>query len=410
MKQRYNELSLALCEQAVATFCDGKWLRSDVLLAIEEYAGIDRAEIRADWEAQSYNVRNLAITGLAMELWERMERLMAGDPEALALEPVVVRPRRDKSSGKLRDICRLGVWHQMFEHLAKLGLDPLFDAKLLPQQYASIPGRGQTAMADKLRRVIRSKRLGIRRAEKTDVHHAYGTTMYCVIIGVLQKEIPSAAWILRLMEALGRAAPGGHLIIGGYLDAWLFNLLMSYALRYVMGLGRQRRGDFRRLVTASSAYMDDFGLLGSRAASLRSAVTKLARWLRERFGLELKPERHVVRFLRPEEERALRGQRRNPPGLDMGGYVVHKTYVSIRRTVFVRVRRQFLRAAEELRRWGTVRIDRARSLTAYKGYFDRTDSRGARLRLMVDKLMAIAKRVVGAHGRWDANNTRRVLC
>lgn len=43
---------------------------------------------------------------------------------------------------------------------------------------------------------------------------------YDVAIRQIRKEIPSAEWILALLEALAQKAPSGHLIIGGYAAAW----------------------------------------------------------------------------------------------------------------------------------------------------------------------------------------------
>lgn len=120
---------------------------------------------------------------------------------------------------------------------------PLFHAKILPCQYASIPNRGQTGLKKHVVKILRKKSSNIRYAKKTDVTHAYETTMYSVIIEVIKKEIPSATWIITLLKALARMSPEGCLIIGGYLDAWLFNYLMSYVLRYALG---QEQGKARQ--------------------------------------------------------------------------------------------------------------------------------------------------------------------
>lgn len=60
----------------------------------------------------------------------------------------------------------------------------------------------------------------------------------------------------RTAEIFKSVAPGGHLIIGGYLDAWLFNFVMSYAIRYLYTLGSTRRGKrYRMLYAAEHLWM-----------------------------------------------------------------------------------------------------------------------------------------------------------
>ena len=68
------------------------------------------------------------------------------------------------------------------------------------------------------------------------------------------------------------------------------------------------------------------------------------------------------------------GGRQRTPGVDMMGYVVRRTYTVIRGKNFVRIRRQFLRAARELDALGYVPWWRARTLCAFWGQLKYTDS------------------------------------
>lgn len=414
MRQRYSDLTHELCVQAVLNCFNKKWKRGDVLSVLEKYGGVPRKMLKEEMREQSINLRLEAVESLAFEMEQRIEYLLAGDEDALDLDNVVIVPRADGMTGKIRDIARLCIMHQLFGHLLYLGLKPLLKARILPQQFASIPGRGQTGLKRKIEKCMRKKNLHIKCAVKTDVYHAYGTMMYSVVIRQIEKEIPSAKWIIEVLKAVARIAPGGHLIIGGYLDAWLFNLMMSYALRYVLSHKAKRRGKENQIVKMCPSYMDDFGLLGSRMAGLRSVARKLDVWLRKHYGVELKPERKEVTILSVAEEksrRKMKGSKHCAPGLDMGGYVVHRTYTTIRRGIYRRARRQFLRAGEEFKRTGTVMLYRARYLVSYNGYFKATDTRRAAELLQVHRLVAIAKRVIAAHSRMDAYKTvQRSAC
>lgn len=414
MRQRYNELTHALCVRAILECFDNKWRRGDILDTLEKYGGVPRRLLKEEMREQSIRLRLEAVESLACEMEQKIMDLLDGDADALDLDDVVIVPRADGMTGKMRDIARCSIMHQLYGHLLFLGLKPLLKARILPQQFASIPGRGQTGLKRKLEKCMRKKKLRIKCAKKTDVHHAYGTMRYDVAIRQIRKEIPSAEWILALLEALEQKAPGGHLIIGGYLDAWLFNLMMSYAIRFVLSHKGKRRGKETPIVRMCPTYMDDFGLLGSRMAGLRSVARKLDVWLRKEYGMELKQQCKEVSILSAAEEKArrkMKGARHSAPGLDMGGYVIHRTYTSIRRAIYRRIRRQFLRAAAEYRRMGTVPLYRARKLISYNGYFKGTNTRHAAEILQVQTLVGVARCVIAAHSRMAAyQNKQRSVC
>lgn len=397
MKQRYNKLSHDLCVRAVLEAFDDKWLRRDVVQLANKYGGVSYGRLKKGKETADLRPVLEAAEGIAYELEERIIDLMAGNPDALDLEPVKISIRPDGMTGKLREIADLSPMHQCFGHLVKLGLDPLLNARIEYGQCASIPGRGQTGLKRLVERWLRRKGLGIRCAKKTDVKKAYPSLMYCVAIEIIRKEIPSARWILAVLDALARNAPGGHLIIGGYLDAWLFNFVMSYAVRYVLSLCKERRGHKVPLVIRIVTHMDDFALFGSRMADVVSATRKLARWMQQHLGLELKPG-DEVHFLSYEAEhqrrRANTPAARGCPALDMGGYKMHRSYTTVRGCIYRRARRAYLRAGREVADGGNVRLCRAYRLGAYYGYYKNTAAQSARQRLSVDKLTALAGYVV----------------
>ena len=398
MKQRYRELTHELCVRAVLECFDEKWRRCDVLPVVEKYGGVNLGSLMRDFETSSWNVRLEAAESIACELEQRVLDLLDGDKDALELEPVVIRIRPDGMTGKLREIADLCVWHQLSGHLVQLGLAPLFDARMEWGQCASLPGRGQSGLKRRVERWLRRKGLGIRCAQKSDVHHAYGSLHYGVCVELVRREAPSAAWILATMQAIAEIAPGGHLIIGGYLDAWLFNFAMSYALRYVLSLAKERRGHRVPLVIRAATHMDDFALLGRGRADVLSATRKLARWMERELHLTLKPG-SIVEFVSLEEEhrrrKLTRPSERGCPCLDMGGYRMRRSYTTVRGCIWLRARRSFLRAGEEAARTGTMRVCRSRRLGAYYGYYKNSNARKASEKVNADALIRLAGRVTG---------------
>lgn len=398
MKQKYKELSHNLCWQAAFEFLDknDKFKRRDVMREIGKYAGISPQEILAHPNGD-LTLKNEALDALSYEMENRIEKLNAGDETALELEKVTIERRRDGMTGKVRNIAYCCVFHQLFGHLVVLGLKPLFNAVILPQQYASIPNRGPLKLARYLHRLLRRKGLNIRYARKTDIANAYGSTSYSIIIDILEKLVPSAVWIINLLKAIAKTSIDGNLIIGGYLDAWLFNFLMSYVIRYLLSLGKLRRDKFTPFVSRAVSHMDDFGILSSRLANLNMAIKRLAEFLSLRYGLKLKTGK-TTEFLTIEEEKAHKKMSkpaaRGCPSLDIGGYVVHRTYTTIRKAIFLRARRQYLRAETELKTQGFISRRRAYSIVSYFGYFKNSNSRKVRKSLNVDKLFATAKHTI----------------
>lgn len=402
MIQRFNHYSHDLAWQASCAMLEGKWSRRDVLSFIEKYTGISRKEIFTGMLNNDLNVKNEVNDALATFADEMMECIERGD-EMDYLDDVVIEKRPDGMTGKVRDIANLSLPHQLLGHIAKMMLEPLLMARITPWQHASMPGRGQTFLKNQIGKKLRSNGLGVKVFVKTDIYHAYGTLMYKDCIRVIQKEIPKCKTIIKLLKYLEQFAPGGHLIIGGYLDAWLFNFMMSYAIRYVMEQGRIRRGVFHPYVVATGSYMDDFVIMGTSRTGLKQAVKILARWLQENLNMLLRTTAGIIRLCSMEEERerkkSVKPSVRGCPNIDMGGYQIHRTYVTIRPRVHKRVKRAFDRAYEELCRTGTIQIQRARSIIARYGPVVQTTSITFLFKHHVLDVLNTAKAVCRYHAR-----------
>ena len=342
---------------------------------------------------------------------QRIEDLLDGETDDLDLDPVSVFYRIDGISMKRRELSNCCPMHQAFGHLAVLGLRPLLQAKLLPYQFASIPGKGQIALKRQVERWLRRKSLGIQYAIKLDVQGAYAHTKQELVMKILQKEIPGATWLLAVVKCLLAMAPGEGLLIGGYLEAWLFNLVASYMLVKVMSYAKIRRGASTRFVIRSGSYMDDLVLFGRRWADIQSAARKLTKWALTELGLTIKNEWVRVDFLSAAEEhqrRHLTGAAKGCPGLDMAGYVMHRTYTTIRPRIFLRARRQYIRAKADVTRQGYVPVWRSYKLISYNGYFDWTKSRAITEALNQKKLFTAAKVAIRVTAQRNAMKKARI--
>ena len=167
--KRYLSLNHEMCERAVLEAFDKKWFRRDYLATVEKYGGVSRAQLSSAARVNDWNPRLEAVNRIALEMEQRIEDLLDGETDDLDLDPVSVFYRIDGISMKRRELSNCCPMHQAFGHLAVLGLRPLLQAKLLPYQFASIPGKGQIALKRQVERWLRRKSLGIQYAIKLDV-------------------------------------------------------------------------------------------------------------------------------------------------------------------------------------------------------------------------------------------------
>lgn len=397
MKQRFDMPTFILCWQATDKLLQNKWRRNDVRTFIEEWTGYSRYEL-CEHELENGgimpNLKCTIIDELAMSAEDMIDGIVHGvDPE---FNPVSLRPRHEPASGKTRNVAYLDLRHQQLGHIVKLGVDRHLHARLLPTQHASIPGRGQTGLARQIKRML-NRKLGIKVAEKTDCTSAYASTMYSIIIDLFRKEIPRAKWIIACMRVLERYAPDGHLIIGGYLDAWLFNYVMSYGMRYVLSLYKSRRGNRIPLVIRAASYMDDMALFGSSKTSLIQATKHLTEWLWATFHIRLRTTTAVIRLESLAEEKTRKAATspaaRQPPMIDMGGYKISRGHISLRRRDAKKIIRCFRRARREYKETGTIKRQRACAIISHYGMLKNSDSYRPCHKYRVYKLMRIAKRV-----------------
>lgn len=389
-----------------------KWRRGDTRTFLEEWTGHSRYELIADEHENgqiSGGLKFAILEEVAMVVEDMVDGIQRGeDPQ---LEPVTVKPRKDGGTGKIRDIATLCYRHQLLGHTVKIGIEGLLQARILPTQHASIPGHGQTGLARQVKRML-NRKLGIRYFQKMDGVHAYASIQYRKVAELIRSEIPRARWIHACMAALGKAAPGGHLIIGGYLDAWLFNYVMSYGLRYVLGLSKSRRGNKYPLVIRAVTFMDDSILMARSESGLKQAVKKLSEWLADQYGMMSRATTGIQRIGTVEDEKRrkrYRGARRGVAAIDAGGFRISRTHITIRKRNVPRIIRCFRRAWTEYQETGTIKRQRACQIISRNGMIRNANSRRFEEKYHVYEVMRVARRVQAYWSRMAARKRRESI-
>lgn len=330
----------------------------------------------------------------------------------LNLKPIRQFQRVDGLTHKLRDICQESPEQQVFEYIAVYALMPLFRAKLLPVQYGSIPKKGGVAGKRKIERLLRKKFRWKVSVIKGDVQKAYPSVTVGLTMNMLRRDVGKNKVLLWFLGALMSNYPGNHLCIGGYLPAWLFNYVMSYVLRFLYEQAQIRREKRHRLVYAIVCYADDFSIYGD-LSKLKKAMKKATVWAQDKLGLTIKKvwQFYPVASLEDEQKNLLErknGSKKRTPGVDMMGYVIRRKYTIIRGRVFRRIRRQILRAWQDLERDGFVPWWRACRIGAYKGWLQHSDSIRFCQKYDFYRLLRTCARSIRKHGK-EVENEKRIL-
>lgn len=330
----------------------------------------------------------------------------------LNLKPIRQFQRVDGLTHKLRNICQESPEQQIFEYIAVYALMPLFRAKLLPIQYGSIPKKGGVAGKRKIERLLRKKFRGKVSVIKGDIQKAYPSVTVELTMNMLRRDVGKNKVLLWFLGALMSNYPGNHLCIGGYLPAWLFNYVMSYVLRFLYEQAQIRREKRHRLVYAIVCYADDFSIYGD-LSKLKKAMKKATVWAQDKLGLTIKKvwQFYPVASLGDEQKNLLERKndsKKRTPGVDMMGYVIRRKYTIIRGRVFRRIRRQILRAWQDLERDGFVPWWRACRIGAYKGWLQHSDSIRFCQKYDFYRLLRTCARSIRKHGK-EVENEKRIL-
>lgn len=380
---------------------------------------------RNDFQGLLCRTRTITKKELAEDrLNQNMERTMAAESTVariltkriidrdLKLRPIRQFQRVDGLTHKLRDICQESPEQQVYEYIAVYALMPLFRAKLLPVQYGSIPKKGGVAGKRKIERLLRKKFRGKVSVIKGDVQKAYPSVTVDLTMNMLRRDVGKNKVLLWFLGALMSNYPGNHLCIGGYLPAWLFNYVMSYVLRFLYEQAQIRREKRHRLVYAIVCYADDFSIYGD-LSKLKKAMKKATVWAQDKLGLVIKKvwQFYHIASLEDEQKNLLErrnGSKKRTPGVDMMGYVIRRKYTIIRGRVFRRIRRQILRAWQDLERDGFVPWWRACRIGAYKGWLQHSDSIRFCQKYDFYRLLRTCARSIRKHGK-EVENEKRIL-
>ena len=284
--------------------------------------------------------------------------------------------KRDSSSHKMREIGIQDVTQQIFDYIAVYGLLPVL-RRVGEYQCAAIPGKGQSYGIKTIRRWLRNP--NIKYACQCDIRKCYPSVDRDRLMTFLRKRVKNEPLLWLVETLIGTFKEG--LSIGSYLSQWLCNLWLSTLYHYVSEeLFKMRRDKRVRLVRHVLFYMDDVLFLGTSSSDLMKAFRAFKQKAAE-MGFEIKESWRVWQIT-------------DDVFIDMMGARIYRDHATIRRRVFIRIRRNFRQVKRQIDTHQKVPTGSARKCIAYYGTLIHTDSFKLMKKLRVRRSVNICRRII----------------
>lgn len=368
------------------------WKRNDFLDLIESYTPYRRNYL-LNLESNGLLIcLNIISELLSQEISNRIKN------KDLKLSPIRFFKRIDGISLKEREISNESPMQRIMDYIAVESLMPLFKAKIVYHQYASIKGKGQIVGKRAIERWVRRKK-DSKFFCKLDIEKCFNSITKETVMKFLKRDIHKNSVLLWYVSALlntykkyedGKLISCG-LVIGTLLSQWLCNYLLSYLYRYIDGLFRIRKSKNNSIIRVKLVkhilfYMDDVLLLDNRRTDLKSAIRKTIQWAKENLELTIHNNWAIKSIKEP---------------IDMMGFVIRFESTTIRERIFLRARRQFIRAWKDIKTNKYLSKTRAYKIISYAGYFIHSNSKYFKKKYHFEIIKSKAKKSISYWSKID---------
>ena len=233
---------------------------------------------------------------------------------------------------------------QIIHHMVVNILKPIIMKSMYEHSYGSIPERGATLGAKRIRRWLKDTK-GTRYCLKMDIKKYFDSVPHEIVINKLSEQIHDQRFLNILLEIVSVNEKG--LPLGFYTSQWLANWYLTGLDHYI-----------KEKLEASYyiRYMDDMIIFGSNKRKLHKMRQAIADYLKNNLGLELKGNYQVF----PIKSRAL----------DFMGFRFYRYRTTLRRTILYKA----CRKAKRLFKKDKPTIYDIKQLMSYLGWFRQTDT------------------------------------
>ena len=325
----------------------------------------------------------------------------------LKLSRVEIRIKVDKSTGKVRQIGKESAMQQVFDYIAFYSAREIFDARIVPEQASSIPGRGQIYGMKMIKCWIDKDNDSFRYARrheyrysrkcryhvKCDIRKCYPSARIDFFLNLFERDCANTD-VLWLWETLLRSHQIDDykgFMIGSLVSQWAVQYMMSFAYRHIKDLHYERRGKTFKCVEHMLIFMDDILMIGSNRKQLKSSIRELNRYLNAELGFHLKENWQILDI--------------DSDPIDMMGFAVYSNgHVEIRGRDFIRARRMVLRYHSQ---GEFLTMRQCKRILSYKGYFMYSDSRNVSKRYHLKQIFRYAAKKISKEEKRKNGNKKR---
>lgn len=369
-----------LISNAIYSCLADKYRRNDTLELLSDISGLRKCKI--------YNIHyrygrkaikpfvEILITVVHSELISK----------SISFPTIWYKEKIDPSSHKIRNIGIQHVKQQIYDYIAIEGLKPLF-CRIGVHQYASIKDRGCLKGSRMIQRWMRNKSL--KYFAKLDIRKCYPSIPQDKLIQFLEKHIKNDMLMWLIKELVSSFEQG--LSIGSFLSQYLCNLYLSQIYHFIGHLHKVRKHkdgtkSSIRLVYHRLFYMDDILMVGTSSKDIHKAVKETIKYCKT-LGLKIKESWFVQKM-------SFAKKCDNVSFIDMMGFRIYRTHITIRRRVFKRIRRIAIRIWKRIKTHQKVLESHARKMISYWGLLKNSNSVKVIQKYHVKDIMKISKKVV----------------
>ena len=292
--------------------------------------------------------------------------------------PIWYKTKVDESSKKVR---RIGIQHvsqQLFDYVAVYSMKDLMK-RIGEYQCASIPGRGPVWGMKHICKWLRNK--NVKYVAQLDVQKCFPSIPQDKLLAMIDKYVanPEIRW---LVHSLVNTFESG-LSIGSYLSQYLCNLYLSQLYHEISErMFIMRRNKRINYVDHVLFYMDDILLLGRNSKLIHRCVRETIEYAQVKLGLTIKVSWKV-------------SQLKDNDFIDSMGFRIYRDHVTMRRRIFLRARRAYVRAAKH----GVPTAKQAKKCLSYYGNLMNTNSTKFMRKYKVIKISRQSRKVVSRESK-----------
>lgn len=388
-----NILDVNFISRCIKECLDGKWRRTDVIHFLSEYSGMDAKTIRSMIKEDKKKELLWILDIIAEDIRDNIAN------RSIQLPPIRYSERYDGNSRKLRVIGTQSIIHQCYEYVAVFAAKELFYKKFGTYQCASIPNRGQSYGKRAIEKWVKNDIPGTRYAIKADIRKCYPSVNQEKIKQLLHRDLHKNPDLLYLLDTLIDMFDNG-LSIGSHLSQWLCNYYLSYAYHYISEklfiTKKSKNGDVNnvRMLSHVIFYMDDIIIFGSNKKYLMKAMHLINEYFLNELSLTIKPDWRLFKVQYVDKKGKVHGT-----FVDMMGFRFYRGKTTIRRTIFIRLRRKFIKVRKTVKRKRFVSQKMSQSVMSYWGWVKHTNSYKFSREYEIHNLVGVARKQVSYFAR-----------